>query len=285
MPLDEPRTFNPPSGAVLDYVLPTSARGPVALEIVDPQGKVVRDLLPSGETPKRPEAGQYFDDDWLQPLKGLPASPGHNRFVWDLRGPRPRALEYEYSIAAVPGADTPKLPQGLFALPGTYQVRLTVDGKTTQPAADGGDGPAGQDAALRTSWRSMRMYDAVSSALARVTDAQEEVQAVSDRLKSLDGELAGHAGSEALREQAKHATADLAVFQSSGGRRAARGEDSLAAVAGVLSPLATDLERPRQRPPQRLSARSSISTRSGWTARSRSGGRSARGSSTSWIRR
>jgi photosystem II stability/assembly factor-like uncharacterized protein len=251
LPLDEPRTFNPPAGAILDYVLPASARGPVALEIVDAQGKVVR-AFSSAETPKRPEAGQYFDDDWLQPLKGLPASPGHNRFVWNLRGPRPRALEYEYSIAAVPGADTPELPQGLFALPGTYQVRLTVDGKTTsQPLT------VAMDPRVKTPRADLvaqhEMYVAVSAALARVTDAQEEVQAVSDRLKKLDGELAGRAGSEALREQARHATADVAVFQSSGGRRAARGEESLAAVAGVLSPLATDLESSDSAPttPQR----------------------------------
>jgi photosystem II stability/assembly factor-like uncharacterized protein len=236
LPLDEPRTLNPPAGAILDYFLPAGISGPVTLEIVDGQGKVVRSFA-SGEAPKRPEAGQYFGDDWLQAPKALPASPGHNRFVWDLRGPRPRALEYEYSIAAVPGADTPELPQGLFALPGTYQVRLTVGGKTSnQPLT------VAMDPRIKTPRAELvaqhEMYTAVAAAMARVTEAQETVAAVAERLKTLAAETGP------LQEPARQAAADIAGFQSAPGtrRRGARGEDNLAAIAGVLSPLATDLE-------------------------------------------
>jgi photosystem II stability/assembly factor-like uncharacterized protein len=134
LPLDEPRSANPPAGAVIDYVLPEVTRGgPVVLEIVDGGGKVVRSFR-SDEAPQRPQANQYFDDDWLQPPVPLPARAGHNRFAWNLRLPRPKAPEYDYSIAAVPGVDTPVVPQGLMAAPGTYQVRLTVDGRTlSQP--------------------------------------------------------------------------------------------------------------------------------------------------------
>jgi hypothetical protein len=237
LPLDEPRTLNPPTGAILDYLLPAGTQGPVTLEIVDGQGRVVRGFS-SGETPQRPEAGQYFVDDWLQAPMALPASPGHNRFVWDLRGPRPRALEYEYSIAAVPGADTPELPQGLFVLPGTYQVRLTAGGRTSsQPLT------VAMDPRVKTPRADLmaqhEMYAAVAAAMARVTDAQEEVAAVAERLKALS------AAPGPLGEQAHRAAADIAGFQSAPGagrRRGARSEDNLAAIAGVLSPLATDLE-------------------------------------------
>jgi photosystem II stability/assembly factor-like uncharacterized protein len=253
LPLDEPRTFNPPAGAILDYVLPASARGPVTLEIVDPKGQVARSFR-SDEAPKRPEASQYFANDWLQAPSALPASPGHNRFVWDLRGPRPRVLEYEYSIAAVPGADTPELPQGIFVLPGTYQVRLTADGKTvTQPLK------VAMDPRVKTPPADLlaqhEMYAAVSQALARVTDAQEQIAEISTRLKALDGELAARPDAGALRETAKRVAAEIAGFQSAPGtgRRAAPGEDNLAAVAAVLTPLATDLEGADRAPtaPQR----------------------------------
>jgi hypothetical protein len=241
LPLDEPRTLNPPAGAILDYLLPAGTNGPVTLEIVDGQGKVVRGFS-SGEAPKRPEAGQYFVDDWLQAPRALPASPGHNRFVWDLRGPRPRALEYEYSIAAVPGADTPELPQGLFALPGTYQVRLTAGGRTvSQPLT------VAMDPRVKTPRADLvaqhEMYTAVAAAMARVTDAQEKVAAVAERLQALIADSS--AGATPLHEPAQRAAADIAGFQSAPGagrRRGARGEDNLAAIAGVLSPLATDLE-------------------------------------------
>jgi photosystem II stability/assembly factor-like uncharacterized protein len=236
LPLDEPRTLNPPAGAILDYVLPTSVKGPAVLEIVDAGGQVVRSFR-SDVTPERPAARQYFADAWLQAPRALPMSAGHNRFVWDLRGPRPKALDYDYSIAAVPGADTPELPQGLFALPGTYQVRLTVDGRTlSQPLTVAMDprvkAPQADLAAQH------EMYEAVSRTLERVTEAQERVQKVAARLKTLDGPL---------KETAQRVTTDLARFQSG------PGEDNLDDIAGVLTPLATDLEGTDRAPtgPQR----------------------------------
>jgi photosystem II stability/assembly factor-like uncharacterized protein len=248
LPLDEPRTLNPPAGAVFDYLLPAAPRGPVILEIADGQGQVVRRFR-SDDARERPEAGQYFADDWLQPLAVLSAHAGHNRFVWDLRGPRPLALDYEFSIAAVPGADTPELPQGLFVLPGRYEARLTVDGLTSrQPLTVAMDPRVKTPAADLAAQH--EMYAAVAAALARVTAAQERLQEIAGRLKALDAELAARAGAGALRETAQRVAADLAGFQNAPGgrRRGARGEDNLAAIAGVLTPLATDLES-ADRPP------------------------------------
>jgi cysteinyl-tRNA synthetase len=48
--------------------------------------------------------------------------------VWDLHYSTPTATRYEYPISAVPH-DTPRTPQGVLALPGTYTIRLTVNGK------------------------------------------------------------------------------------------------------------------------------------------------------------
>ena len=253
LPLDEPRALNPPAGAVIDYLLPMGARGPVTLEIVDGQGQVVHSFR-SDETPKRPAAGQYFAEDWLQPPAGLPARPGHNRFVWDLHGPRPRVLDYEYSIAAVPGADTPELPRGKFVPPGTYQVRLTAGGRTlSQPLTVAMDPRVKTPAADLAAQQ--EMYVAVSRALERATEAQERVQAAADRLRTLDAELAGRSNAGPLRELAQRVTADVARFQTAPGtgRRGARGDDNLAAIAGVLTPLATDLEGADRAPtgPQR----------------------------------
>ena len=89
------------------------------------------------------------------------------------------------------------------------------------------------------------MYAAVSKALARVTAAQEREQEIAGRLKAL---LADPKTPARVREAVQHAADALARFQ---GRRG--GEDSLAAVAAVLSPLATDLEAVDRAPtgPQR----------------------------------
>ena len=49
--------------------------------------------------------------------------------MWDVRYARPAVVNFSYPIAAVP-YNTPKLPAGVWVLPGTYTARLTVDGKS-----------------------------------------------------------------------------------------------------------------------------------------------------------
>lgn len=204
LPLDEPRNPNPPTGAVIDYVLPAGVQGPVVLEFVDPRGNVARTFR-SDETPKRPAANQYFDDDWLQEPEPLPARAGHNRFVWNLRLPRPKAPGYDYSIAAVPGVDTPVVPQGLIAPPGRYEVRLTVGGRTvTQPLEVAMDPRVNVPAADIEAQRAF--YEEISEALERASDAIEKA-----------GEPKPGAGPDARRAE-------------------------LEDVAGVLTALATDVE-------------------------------------------
>jgi len=133
LPPEFPTTQNPPTGAVIDYVLPKAPTESLKLEVLDNKGEVLR-IFNSSDKPQRPKARQYFADRWLQPLLLPTAIVGHNRFVWDLRLPQPRVPEYEFSIAAVPGSDSATLPQGIMVLPGKYTVRLTVDGKSmTQP--------------------------------------------------------------------------------------------------------------------------------------------------------
>jgi photosystem II stability/assembly factor-like uncharacterized protein len=243
LPLDEPRAPNPPEGAAIDYWLATAPKGPVTLEIVD-GGQVVRRFR-SDETPARPEARQYFVDAWLQPPSALPARTGHNRFVWDLRYPRPRALEYDFSIAAVPGTDTHEVPQGMFVLPGKYEIRLTVDGHTSSHPLT-----IAMDPRVQTPMADLvaqrELYGKVSQALERATDAQEKLHAVTDRLKKLDGELVSRPKAGALRDAAKRLAADIATFR---GRRG----DTLDAAAGVLNALAIDLESADRAPtePQR----------------------------------
>jgi BNR/Asp-box repeat len=189
LPLDEPRNPNPPTGAVIDYVLPAGVKGPVVLEFVDPRGQVVR-AFRSDEAPKRPEANQYFDDDWLQEPEPLPARPGHNRFAWNLRLPRPKAPEYDYSIAAVPGVDTPVVPQGLIAPPGRYEVRLTVEGRTvTQPLEVVMDPRVNVPAADIEAQRAF--YEEISKTLERVAEAIEKSSEPDDELGAVAGVLTG----------------------------------------------------------------------------------------------
>jgi hypothetical protein len=128
LPPEVPIAHNPPAGAVIDYVVGAGTRGPVTLEILDARGSVVR-TFSSDAPPPKVEARRYFTDNWIRPPEVPGTSPGHHRFVWDLRYARPEAADYEFMIAAIDGEDTPTEPRGPLVAPGRYTVRLTAGGK------------------------------------------------------------------------------------------------------------------------------------------------------------
>jgi photosystem II stability/assembly factor-like uncharacterized protein len=131
IPPDEPAGENPPDGAILDYFLTQPASGPVTLEIVDAQGKLVR-RFSSTDKPEVTQAElekQLIPLYWIRMPKILSASAGMHRWVWDLHYPSPASLQHQYPISAVP-YDTPRTPQGPIALPGEYTTRLAVNGHT-----------------------------------------------------------------------------------------------------------------------------------------------------------
>lgn len=120
---------NPPAGAIIDFSLQTIPAGAVTLEIRDSKGALVRKYS-SSDAPGKIDETQSFPTYWFNPPAPLSKHLGLNRFVWDLRYERPRALRFGYSIAAAYGDDAIMRPEGPLVLPGIYQVQLSVDGKT-----------------------------------------------------------------------------------------------------------------------------------------------------------
>jgi hypothetical protein len=133
LPPEEPTGENPPAGAILDYILPDGFTGPVHLDILAGDGSVIRSF-DSESLPSKATARVYFAQTWLGNPQPLSATPGHHRFVWNLRYAPPSTLESEYSIAAVPEIETPILPDGAFVLPGTYRVRLSAGNVVSEQA-------------------------------------------------------------------------------------------------------------------------------------------------------
>jgi len=131
LPPDEPAAANPPDGAILDYFLPASANT-VTLEILDEQNHVVRRFSNNDKPDVSQEdlQKQLIPLYWISPFHSLSTEAGMHRWVWDLHYSTPLSTRHEYPISAVPH-DTPRLPLGPNALPGTYTVRLTVDGKAS----------------------------------------------------------------------------------------------------------------------------------------------------------
>ena len=127
LPPEVPHALNPPDGAVLDYWLGAAPTAVITLEVLDASGEVVRHLSsapipPMAEIPRVP-----FPEYWLARPKGMPVEVGTNRINWDLRYDAPRVFTHEFEINANRGL-TPPSPEGPLALPGTYTVRLMVNG-------------------------------------------------------------------------------------------------------------------------------------------------------------
>jgi photosystem II stability/assembly factor-like uncharacterized protein len=130
IPPDEPMGENPPDGAILDYNLSQDARD-VTLDVLDGQGKVLRHFTSKETTVPSPENlhTNLIPPYWPLVHGPLPTTAGMHRWVWDLRATSPAAAHEDYPISAVPHR-TPLEPQGPLVLPGTYTVRLTVDGRS-----------------------------------------------------------------------------------------------------------------------------------------------------------
>lgn len=129
-PPEMPAASNPPDGALIDYYLLSAPNGDIKLAIYDSKGALVREYS-SQPIPPNTEPPPHVPDYWLAKPAPLPRSAGMHRFLWDLRYTRPDSLAHHYEIAAIEHETQPE-PQGALVVPGEYQVRLTVNGKTYQ---------------------------------------------------------------------------------------------------------------------------------------------------------
>jgi hypothetical protein len=122
IPPEEPTAENPPSGAILDYFLKAPAAD-VRIEIVDAKRNLNRSFSSEEKEQRRPPLP--IADRWFSKPRHLEKSPGMHRFVWNLTWGADGSGDEESDYGS---------PRGPRAVPGNYEVRLTVDGKTwTQP--------------------------------------------------------------------------------------------------------------------------------------------------------
>ena len=121
LPPEEPTAKNPPDGAMIDYYLKSPAKE-VKLEIFDAGNKLVRRFSSSQKAEeKRPPLP--IAERWLPKPVLLENTAGMHRFIWDLRWSTSGTDESEEDEGY--GA-----PRGPRVAPGTYQVKLTVDGQS-----------------------------------------------------------------------------------------------------------------------------------------------------------
>jgi hypothetical protein len=112
--------------ALINYSLRSAPSGPIQLQIVDGDGKVVRDLRPNGrEGLNRASWDLRYEPPRLVALRTTPAENPH---IWE----EPRFRGQDSRPVTHWGLEPAQV--GPIVTPGKYTVKLTVDGRTlTQP--------------------------------------------------------------------------------------------------------------------------------------------------------
>jgi hypothetical protein len=129
---DEAWAENPPNGAIIDYYLRSGVSGPVTLEILNGAGATVRRYSSSDPVNVVDPNTLVVNAVWQRPQEGLATTAGMHRFVWDFRPTPPAAGRGgRGGRGGGGGGGRGGAPP---SAPGTYSVKLTVNGKSyTQP--------------------------------------------------------------------------------------------------------------------------------------------------------
>ncbi|MEP6690994.1 MAG: hypothetical protein ABJD07_07545 [Gemmatimonadaceae bacterium] len=207
-PPEIPHALNPPDGVLIDYSLASAPSGGVTLEVIDAAGNVVRHLSSAPIAPVKESAQPPEPNFWIATPMPMSVNAGGNRVNWDLRYDAPPAFAHTYEINANPGL-TPPSPDGVLALPGTYTLKLMVDGAAHTQRVTVHPDPRARiattalvaqhallmrlDRGLRSAWDGYRQANALRAEAATAIggDTARDVAAAG---ASLDSLLAGVAG-------------------------------------------------------------------------------------------
>jgi photosystem II stability/assembly factor-like uncharacterized protein len=185
LPRDEALAENPPVGAMVDYFLKSAVKGPLTLEILDANGKMVRryssDDHPPGVNPDKINVPAF----WIPAPKVLPTNAGMHRWIWDLHyTPVDESAEWD--------SESFFDRRGVTALPGSYSVRLTVHGKAySQPLT------VKMDPRLKSPLAELRNQFETASEISRkrieINGARREVDHIHSEIGRLYLQVAGNA--------------------------------------------------------------------------------------------
>jgi len=128
---------NPPNGVVVHYWLPEKPAEGVTLTFLDERGQEIRsytsrrpDEAPADAEERQQKTAEEEVSSEDEPEKGpfAPAEAGMNRFVWDGRYPKPTKIDKPRTKSRDEESSSDDIAP--LALPGAYEVRLSVGSET-----------------------------------------------------------------------------------------------------------------------------------------------------------
>ena len=208
-PPEVPHALNPPDGVVIYYSLDARPSGEITLEVLDSTGTVLRHMSSIAALPVKEAARPPHPNWWVAPPQALPTAMGLNRTNWDFRLDAPPAFTHSFEINANPGL-TPTTPEGILAAPGTYTIRLTVNGKAyTQRVTTTNDPRSPATAAdvraqylllrkindgVKTAWDGYQQAEVIRTALKERTSTDSEVVKAIRGIRARIDSVAGNSG-------------------------------------------------------------------------------------------
>ncbi len=248
LPPDEPAGQNPPDGAILNYYLKSSAAGPVAVEIMDSNGKAVRRLSSGDPVPARdPELA--IPEYWVRPPQVLSAAAGFHRFMWDMHYPPVPGVKSEYPISAVE-ENTAPTPTSPWIMPGKYTVVLIVDGKKYTQSLT-----VEMDPRIKTSMADLqKQFDLSNEMYEDLMALQPMVEKAAAARTHLKEMRAKATGADAAKLDA--ASKDLTALEGGGGGRRRRGPqpENLSGVQAQIMQLLGALQEVDEAPTTQVAA-------------------------------
>jgi hypothetical protein len=189
---------NPPSGVSVWFSLKDKPKGDVQIEILDAAGKSVRKFSSkAAETPEGGEGGRRFRGG---PAR-VPAEKGLNRFAWDLR--YPDATTFPGMILWAGNTSGPR------AVPGNYQVKLTVDGKTLSETFE-----VRKDPRVTTSQEEFqKQFDLLVKLRDKFSETSEAITSIRDVRKQVNDYAARVKDQKAIVDAAKDLSAKLTAIE------------------------------------------------------------------------
>ncbi len=214
-PPEVPHALNPPDGVIIHYSLAARPTGDITIDVLDSLGALVRHLSSVAIAPVKEAARPPHPNFWVGTPQPLPTAMGLNRTNWDVRYDAPPVFSHSFEINANPGL-TPASPEGALAPPGTYTIKLTVNGKSyTQTAVVSNDPRSPASAAdlraqgalvkkihdgIRTAWDGYQQVASMRTALASAmpadssSDVAKAIMAFRAKLDLVGGNADGGRG-------------------------------------------------------------------------------------------
>jgi photosystem II stability/assembly factor-like uncharacterized protein len=188
---------NPPQGAVVHYYLKEKPKGPVTLEVLDAQDRLVTTLSSRPDPDdSAPVGGDEEGGRRFGPARTpLPAEQGVNRAVWNLTHTGPKTIKGAFGWPPASGA-------GPMAVPGRYTLRLKAGDQVQTTALTVRPDPRVQVPASDLEQQLKLALD-VRDKISRVTQMVTQVRSLKSQLAGRKEVWKGNPSAQGLVKEAQ----------------------------------------------------------------------------------